>query len=186
MPSRASACRSSRGERLGLVGESGCGKSTTMLALMGLLPPNASVAGQRAADGVDILAGGEETVRPHRWVDLAMVFQGAMNALNPVQTVGSPDRRGARAARLAAGAAGGATGGSCSSSSGFPRDARRPLPARVLGRDAPARGDRDGAGLQAERPLADEPTTALDVMVQAQILELLERSAASSGSRCCS
>src|SRR5215472_17158281 len=75
------------GQRFGLVGESGCGKTTTVLALMGLLPPNASVAGDVRLDGHSILAGGEDSVRPYRWRDIAMVFQGAMNALNPVQKV---------------------------------------------------------------------------------------------------
>src|SRR5262249_55390619 len=77
-----------RGGRFGLVGGSGWGKSTTILALMGLMPPNATVSGSVTIDGVEILAGGEDTMRPHRWVDVAMVFQGAMNALNPVQRVG--------------------------------------------------------------------------------------------------
>src|SRR3990172_11004964 len=76
------------GDRYGLVGESGCGKTTTILAVMGLLPPSASVAGRVLLEGEDILAGGEASVSPHRWKDIAMIFQGAMNAFNPVKRIG--------------------------------------------------------------------------------------------------
>ena len=76
------------GERLGLVGESGSGKTTTVLALMGLLPPTASVAGDVRLDGRDLLRDGERGCDLWRWRDIATVFQGAMNALNPVRTIG--------------------------------------------------------------------------------------------------
>src|SRR5260370_19269599 len=55
---------------------------------MGLLPPNATLAGEVRLNGTNILAGGEDSVRAFRWRDIAMVFQGAMNALNPVKKVG--------------------------------------------------------------------------------------------------
>ena len=80
------------GARMGLVGESGCGKTTTILAMMGLLPATASVSGKVLLDGKDILVGGEETISPHRWSDISMVFQGAMNAFNPVKTIGAQIR----------------------------------------------------------------------------------------------
>ena len=76
------------GTRLGIVGESGSGKTTMILALMGLLPPTACVSGRIAFEGDDLLERGEETIAPHRWKDIAMVFQGAMNAFDPVKRIG--------------------------------------------------------------------------------------------------
>ncbi|MCS6911172.1 MAG: ATP-binding cassette domain-containing protein, partial [Anaerolineales bacterium] len=77
------------GEALGLVGESGCGKTTTMLSLLRLLPAGGRiVSGQVWYDGVDLLTLSEREMRRYRWKEMAMVFQSAMNALNPVYTIG--------------------------------------------------------------------------------------------------
>ena len=163
-----------RGERLGLVGESGSGKSTTVLGFLGLLPPTATLSGRAFLDGVDILAGGEETVRPHRWVDLAIVFQGAMNALNPVQTVSSQIVEALELHGVATGRQAKARVGELLESVGIPRDRGDRFPHEFSG------GMRQRAAIAmalACNPsvlVADEPTTALDVMVQAQILELLD------------
>jgi oligopeptide/dipeptide ABC transporter ATP-binding protein len=162
------------GQRLGLVGESGCGKTTTVLGLLGLLPSSASVSGRVLLNGTDILAGGEETIRPHRWTDLAIVFQGAMNALNPVQTVGAQIAEALELHEGASGRAARVRVGELLESVGIPRDRGDRFPHEFSG------GMRQRAAIAmalACNPsvlVADEPTTALDVMVQAQILELLD------------
>ena len=161
------------GERFGLVGESGCGKTTGILAMMGLLPPNAAVAGEVRVAGTDILAGGEDSVRPHRWTDLAMVFQGAMNALNPVRTVASQIAEPILLHRESSATAARKRAGELLEMVGIPAASGARFPHEFSGGMRQRAAIAMALACEPKVLLADEPTTALDVMVQAQILELL-------------
>ncbi len=164
------------GEVLGLVGESGSGKSVTSLAVMGLLPPQATITGTIEFAGTDLLSLSESQLRSYRGSKIAMIFQEPMTALNPVMRVGDQIAEAvlahsAKPSRHAAWQA--AVDAMKEVSIPEPERRARSHPHELSG------GMRQRimiAMALVNRPqllIADEPTTALDVTVQAQILDLL-------------
>ena len=154
-----------------------------MLALIGLLPPNAEFSGEVLLNGNDIMAGGEETVQSARWTEIAMVFQGAMNALNPVRRIGSQI---IEVLRVRAGRQGRPGPGPRAVRAGrHPQGRVRRYPHEFSGGMRQRAAIAIALACDPKVLLADEPTTALDVMVQAQIVELLRRLSRSWGWRCC-
>lgn len=179
------------GGSLGLVGESGSGKTMLALALMGLLPQGARVSGQAmlnsggAERAVDLAALGEDDWGGIRGRRVAMVFQEPMTALNPVMRVGAQIAEAIRAHNhglssaevsrgVVAALARAAVPEPDARARQYPHELSGGLRQRVLIAMALAAGESAGAGA-ARLLIADEPTTALDVTVQKQILELLMR-----------
>jgi oligopeptide/dipeptide ABC transporter ATP-binding protein len=165
-----------RGETLGLVGESGSGKSVTALSIIRLVqPPGRIVSGRIELDGRDLMALGEEDMRRVRGRRIGFVFQEPMVALNPVYTIGFQIRETLMVHGLARGAAARRRAVELLEAVRVPDPDRRAreYPHQLSG------GLRQRAmialALAAEPSLliADEPTTALDVTVQAEVLDLL-------------
>ncbi len=163
------------GERFALVGESGSGKTTTILAAMGLLPSTASVSGRILFQGHDILARADASVAPHRWRDIAMVFQGAMNAFNPVKSIGWQIAEALEVHGKATGPAAKARVAELLSQVGIAPDRHAWFPHQFSGGMRQRAMIAMALACEPKILLADEPTTALDVLVQDQIARLLIR-----------
>jgi len=175
-PVRDVSLRVAAGELVAVVGESGSGKSLTGLAIMGLLPPVARiVAGAAWLDGEDVLRLPEARLRRLRGNRVAMVFQDPLSGLNPVHRVGAQIVEAIRAHRAMPARAAMARALALLQSVGMPDPARRmrAFPHEMSG------GMRQRAMLAmgiANDPrllIADEPTTALDVTIQAQVLDVI-------------
>jgi peptide/nickel transport system permease protein len=163
------------GETLAIVGESGSGKSLTATSLLGLLPPTAQADGTAVFDDHDLLSLGDAEMRRLRGDRIAMIFQDPMSSLNPVHTVGAQVAEACRAHRPLSGSAARAEALSLFRRVGI-ADPERRLDAYPHELSGGMRQRVMIAIAVANRPallIADEPTTALDATIQAQILELL-------------
>ena len=164
-------------EILGIVGESGSGKSVTSLALIGLLPKSARISGSVQLDGYEMVGAAEKDIYKLRGAEIAMIFQDPMTSLNPVYTIGSQITEALLAHREMTKEEARAEAVRLLSLSGIPRpdEALDNFPHEFSG------GMRQRAVIaiaMANNPkimLADEPTTALDVTVQAQVLQTLQK-----------
>ncbi|MFI5235413.1 MAG: ABC transporter ATP-binding protein [Gemmatimonadales bacterium] len=168
-----------RGETLALVGESGCGKSLTALALLRLVPrPGAIDASSRVMlDGVDLLGLKDEALRGVRGRRIGMVFQDPLTSLNPVLRVGDQIAEGMVAHRLASKADAKKRALALLREVGIadPKSRYDAYPHQLSGGMRQRVGIAIALACEPEILIADEPTTALDVTVQAQILETLDR-----------
>jgi peptide/nickel transport system ATP-binding protein len=171
-----------QGVTVGLAGESGCGKSTVASTILRLMPTSAKVTGQVLLNGRDVLTMNFGELRAVRWKNASIVFQGALHSLNPVQKVGrqiaepvllhdSSSTRASAAGRVK----------ELLAQVGLPARLASSYPHQLSGGQKQRVMIAMALACRPHLVVADEPTTALDVMVQAQVLDLLTSLVSSAG-----
>ena len=172
-----------RGATLGLIGESGCGKSLTALALMGLLPEGARATGSIRFEGQELLGQSDRALQGLRGNRIAMVFQEPMTALNPVHSIGRQVAEPLRLHRGLSASAARAEAIALLDRVGIPDAARRfdAYPHQFSGGQRQRITIAMALACGPDLLIADEPTTALDATVQRQILRLIQELVAERG-----
>ncbi|MFF0479478.1 ABC transporter ATP-binding protein [Streptomyces sp. NPDC004284] len=163
------------GTKLGVAGESGCGKSTLALALLRLLPASARIEGEILLDGDDVLAMSWGRLRAVRWAGASIVFQGAMHSLNAVHRIGDQIAEPLLVHGRATPAAARGRVGELLEHVGLPAARAAAYPHELSGGQRQRVMIAMALACDPRLIVADEPTTALDVMIQAQILRLIEQ-----------
>jgi peptide/nickel transport system ATP-binding protein len=171
------------GEIVGLIGESGSGKSVTALAITGLLPPGAAIRGSVRFEARELLGADERALCEIRGRGIGMVFQEPATALNPLMTIGAQVAETARVHGALSAAAARERAAATLARVGLPGDQVGPerYPHELSGGQRQRVAIALAIALAPRLLIADEPTSALDVTTQAQILELLQRLVADDG-----
>jgi peptide/nickel transport system ATP-binding protein len=174
--------RLDEGKALGIAGESGCGKTTTALSLVRLLPSNGRIrSGRVDFYGIDLTQKTEAQMGRYRWREISIVFQGAMNALNPVRRVRDQIAEPIQVRLGKSEEASRARAGELLDLVGIPKKRGTAYPHELSGGMRQRAMIAMALACDPKIVIGDEPTTALDVMVQAQILQLLEELRAELG-----
>ncbi|MFJ2296791.1 ABC transporter ATP-binding protein [Streptomyces sp. NPDC087894] len=163
------------GQKLGIAGESGCGKSTLALALLRLLPASATLSGEILLDGEDILTMKWGRLRAVRWAGASIVFQGAMHSLNAVHRIGDQIAEPILLHGKGTPAAARRRAGELLEQVGLPAARANAYPHELSGGQRQRVMIAMALACDPRLIVADEPTTALDVMIQAQILRLIKQ-----------